>query len=149
MKALKVARIAYGDYPKAVTALRLYGPRKQSLAGWLEQAGTFYSNLAADSALAGSLARYGYDAARLAEGAALVEAVKARSQEKTIGSGTVQASTAERDRRLRDLDAYVSELRTIARVAFYEEPQELEKLGVLVLNAPRRPMKAAEPEPAK
>jgi len=60
--------------------------------------------------------------------------VRQRTQAKVQGSGTAQASTAARDKKLRELDAWVSELRTIARVAFYENPQELEKLGVMALN---------------
>jgi hypothetical protein len=150
-KALKVARVAFGEDPKAIAALKLYGPRKQSLAGWLEQAGTFYANLASDSGLALRLARFGYDAAKLAAESARVEAVREKSQAKAQGTGTAQASTASRDKKLRELDVYVSELRTIARVAFYEEPQELEKLGVMALNGPRRAKKTASeaPVPAK
>jgi hypothetical protein len=150
MKALKVARVAFGEEPKAIAALKLYGPRKQSLAGWLEQAETFYSNLAADSALSGRLLRYGYASAKLGAEAASIEAVRQRTQAKVQGSGTAQASTAARDKKLRELDAWVSELRTIARVAFYESPQELEKLGLMALNAHRRAKKAeAAPASAK
>jgi hypothetical protein len=143
IKTLKVARVAFGDDQKAIAALKLYGPRRQSLAGWLDQALTFYANLAADPSLSGELARFGYDSGKIAAGAAMVEALRQKSQEKAAGTGTAQASTAARDKKLRELDAYVSELRTIARVAFYEEPEELEKLGVLVLNGPRRAKKAA------
>jgi hypothetical protein len=138
IKSLKVARVAFGEDPKAIAALKLYGPRKQSLPGWLEQAGTFYANLAADQPLAKCLARFGYTQAKLAAEAALVEALRSKTRAKAEGVGTAQASTAARDRKLRELDAWVSELRTIARVAFYESPQELEKLGVLALNGPRR-----------
>jgi hypothetical protein len=145
MKALKVARVAFGEDAKAIAALKLYGPRKQSLAGWLEQAQTFYANLAADSSLAGRLKRYGYDQAKLKLEAEAVEAVRLKTLAKVQGSGTAQASTAARDKKLRELDAWVSELRTIARVAFYENPQELEKLGVMALNAPRRAKKAEAP----
>ena len=44
-KTLKLARIALGDDVKGVMALKLMGPRKQSFAGWYDQAGTFYDNL--------------------------------------------------------------------------------------------------------
>ena len=142
MKALKIARIAFGEDPKAIAALKLYGPRKQSVAGWIEQAETFYANLAADPALAGRLRRYGYDSARLGSEAMQVEAVRSKTQEKVQGSGNAQASTAARDKKLRELDTWVSELRTISRVAFYENPQELEKLGVMALNGPRKAKKA-------
>jgi hypothetical protein len=142
MKTLKVARVAFGEDPKAIAALKLYGPRKQSFSGWIDQAGTFYSNLSADPGLAGRLTRYGYDVGRIKAEAASVEAVRERSQAKTLGSGQAQSSTAARDRKLQELDAWVSELRTIARLALYENPQELEKLGVMVMNGPRKAKKA-------
>ncbi len=37
----------------------------------------------------------------------------------------------------------MGELRAIARVAFADEPQKLEKLGIVVLNAPRAKKKTA------
>jgi hypothetical protein len=141
IKALKVARVAFGEDAKAIAALKLYGPRKQSLAGWLEQAQTFYANLAADSGLSGRLLRFGYTSVKLVAEAEAVDEVRQKTQAKVQGSGTAQASTAARDKKLRELDSWVSELRTIARVAFYENPQELEKLGVLALNGPRRAKK--------
>ena len=73
-----------------------------------------------------------------------IDAFGRRMKAKTEGSGTAQASIVARDKKLHELDSWVSELRTIARVAFYEEPQELEKLGVIVLNGPRRSAKRAE-----
>jgi len=142
MKTLKIARVAFGDETKAIAALKLYGPRKQTIAGWLEQAGTLYSNLAGDPALSSRLARFGYSDAKLAAEAALVAEVRSKSQAQIQGSGAAQSATAARDQKLRELDSWVSELRTICRVAFYEKPQELEKLGVLVLNGPRRARKA-------
>jgi hypothetical protein len=144
MKTLKVARVAFGDDPKAIAALKLYGPRKQSVAGWLEQAGTLYANLGSDAKLMEALARFGYGAAKLQAETALVEALRRQTQVKAQGTGAAQAATAARDKKLRELDTWVSELRTICRVAFYESPQELEKLGLMALNGPRRARKAEE-----
>ena len=50
----------------------------------------------------------------------------------------------DRDAKLRELDDWVSNFRSVCRVALYEKPQELEKLGVMVLNVPRRTAKKAE-----
>ncbi|MDA8409340.1 MAG: hypothetical protein M0001_02990 [Treponema sp.] len=138
MKTLKVARIAFGENARAIAALKLYGPRKESLAGWLDQAGTFYANLAADASLGKTLARFGYDRAKLDAEAALVATVRDKGQAKAQGNGTAQSATVARDAKLRELDAWVSDLRAICRVAFYENPQELEKLGVKVRNGSRK-----------
>ena len=56
IKTLKVARVAFGDDLRAIIALKLYGPRKQSTAGWLEQAHGFYAGLSSDKRFAQALA---------------------------------------------------------------------------------------------
>ena len=143
MKTLKVARVAFGEDARAIAALKLYGPRKESMAGWLEQASTFYANLTADANLINRHARFGYDMAKLDAEAALVDAVRGKGQAKAQGNGAAQSATAARDGKIRELDAWVSDLRAICRVAFYENPQELEKLGMKVLNGPRKTARKA------
>ncbi len=143
MKTLKVARLAFGDDAKAVAALKLYGARKETVAGWLEQAGIFYANLEAEPRLAAALSRFGYCAEKLKAEASLVEAVAKSTQVKVKENGAAQAATVARDKKVRELDTWVGELRAIARIAFYEQPQELEKLGIMVRNSPGRPKKAA------
>lgn len=142
VKSLKVARIALAEDAKAVAALKLCGPRKQSVAGWLDQAGTFYANLAADGKLREKLGRFGYGQEKLDAETALVEQVREKSQVKVQGTGNSQAATQARDKKLRELDTWISEFRTICRLAFYETPQELEKLGVMALNSKRSPKKS-------
>ncbi|HUX42861.1 MAG TPA: hypothetical protein VMV83_16965 [Rectinemataceae bacterium] len=134
IKTLKVARVAFGDDVRAITALKLYGPRKQSTAGWLEQAHGFYAGLSSDRRFAQALAHFGYDDAKLAAETALIAEVRNRSQVQVQSNGASQSATAARDAKFRELDVWVSDFRTICRVAFYENPQELEKLGVMVLN---------------
>jgi hypothetical protein len=144
MKTLKVARVAFADDILAADALKLYGPRKQSLSGWLDQVSTFYSNLRTGSRLAPKMLRFGYGLERLQAEASLVDELRRKIQAQAKESGEAQCATVERDRKLRELDTWVSELSAIARVAFHGSPQELEKLGLLVPSAPRR-RKASAP----
>ncbi len=147
MKALKVARVAFAEDAMASATLKLNGPRKQSMSGWIDQAATFYANLAPGSALAPKMLRFGYDVAKLRRESDLVEALRAKLQVQAKETGEAQAATAERDAKLRELDVWVSELKAIAKVAFHETPQNLEQLGLLSLNEPRR--KKAPAAPAK
>ena len=149
MKTLKVSRVAFADDAAAVAALKLGGPRKQSLAGWVYQATTFYDNLAADARLVRGLARFGYSRAKLEAEGRLVDKLRLEAQAQVQQTGGAQASTAARDAKMRELDAWVSDFRTICRVALYESPQELEKLGVMVLNGPRRAAAKAQWAAAK
>ena len=144
MKTLKVSRVAFGGDAGAVAALKLYGPRMQTISGWMDQATTLYANLASDARLSAGLVRFGYSAAKLEVEKALVEDLRLEIQAQAQKTGDAQSTTAARDVKLRELDTWISDFRTICRVAFYENPQELEKLGVLVLNGPRHAIKKAK-----
>jgi len=143
IKTLKVARIAFGDEPRAGAALKLSGLRKQTVTGWLDQASTFYANLS--EGFAAGLSRFGYTAAKLAAEAALVERVRQTLHSQAKESGEAQQATLDRDAQVASLDTWISELRGIARVAFADQPQRLESLGIRVLNAPRQKKKASSP----
>jgi len=141
IKTLKIARIAFDADGRADTALKLSGPRKQSVDGWLDQASTFYANLAADQTLGDGLRLYGYTAAKLNAEAVLVERVRQTLQIQAREAGEARKATSDRDQKLAELRAWVKKFRTVVKVAFSEDPQELEKLGIVVLNAPRRKKK--------
>ena len=55
-RTLKLCRIAFRDQTKAQNTLGLYGSRKKSLSGWIEQATTFYINLLGTADLMAALA---------------------------------------------------------------------------------------------
>ena len=63
IKTLKVSRVAFGGDSGTVAALKLYGPRKLTIAGWMDQATTLYANLSSDTRLSAGLVRFGYNAA--------------------------------------------------------------------------------------
>ncbi|HOX32825.1 MAG TPA: hypothetical protein PLB91_10860 [Spirochaetales bacterium] len=146
MRSLKVARVAFSEDALASGSLKLYGPRKQSAAGQIDQAATFYANLLADPKLAAKMRRFGYDAAKLRAESELLEALRAKLLAKAKESGEAQAATVERNAKLRTLDAWVSDLRAICKVAFYGSREELEKLGLASVPAGRR--KKAAPQAA-
>ncbi|MBU0927082.1 MAG: hypothetical protein KKA67_04995 [Spirochaetes bacterium] len=139
-KTLKLARIALGDDAKGVTALRLMGARKQSLAGWYEQAGTFYENILKEPRFVSRMEGFGYTKDKLKTEKTVVDGVMKKFRAREGELGQALASTTARDRKLKDLDAWVSTLRAVCEVAFYDQPEELEKLGPL---APTRKRKAS------
>lgn len=145
MKSLKVARVAFSEDALASGSLKLYGPRKQSAVGQIDQAATFYANLLADRKLAAKMKRFGYDEAKLRAESALLESLRSKLQAKAKETGEAQAATVERDGKLRALDAWVSDLRAICKVAFYGSREELEKLGIASVAAARKRKPAAEP----
>lgn len=137
MKTLKVARVAFRDKIKADKAIMLYGDRKQSLSGWLEQARAFYSNILNDPEMLAIIGEYGYTPEKLKEEALLLDEVTAKHLEQKKEIGEAQESTQARDKKLDELAIRLSGLRAIAKVALDENPQSLEKLGILARTTPK------------
>jgi hypothetical protein len=137
MKTLKIARVAFKDKVKADKATMLYGNRKQSLSGWLEQARAFYSNILNDPGILTVIGEYGYTPEKLKEESALIDQVTAKHLEQKKESGEAQEATETRDRKLDELASRISGLRAVAKVALDENPQMLEKLGILARKAPK------------
>ncbi len=130
MRALKIARVALKGKQRAKAALMLGGERKQSLSGWLEQAGAFYTNLLADAGLMAEMANFGYDQPKLEAEAALIGAVVEANLAQEEEKGEAQEATQLRDAKLDELDAWIADFKAIAQVALEEHAQWLEKLGM-------------------
>lgn len=135
MKTLKVARVAFKDIVKADKATMLFGARKVSLSGWLEQAKAFYANILSDPQLVTIMTGYGYTTEKLQSEAALVDQVAAKNLQQKKEIGEAQAATEARDKKIDELAAFVSDLRAIAKVALDDNPQQLEKLGIVVRSS--------------
>lgn len=131
MRYIKVARIALKEKRGATATLALDGPRKRSLAGWLAQARQFYANAQADTAVLAALGQFGVTGEKLAAGQAQVDEVEALAAAQKKETGEAQQATQARDAALEALDAWMSDFVAIARIALEENPQWLEKLGVL------------------
>ncbi|MGE5582545.1 MAG: hypothetical protein ACM3X9_08385 [Bacillota bacterium] len=131
MKTLKIARVSFKDNVKAYKAMILYGDRKQSLSGWLEQAKALYSNILNDPGMLAVIGEYGYTPEKLKEEEALIDQVTAKHLEQKKEIGEAQEATQNRDKKLDELAMRISGLRAVAKVALDENPQMLEKLGIL------------------
>ena len=129
MRSIKVARIAFKNDEKARTALILGGTRKVSLAGWLDQSRTFYANLLEDQGFVDAMARFGYNRKKLEAESSLVQEVSRANLAQEREKGDAQKATEVRDDKLDALADWISDFRAIARVAFEDDPQMLEKLG--------------------
>lgn len=136
MKTLKIARVAFQDHPKADKAVVLFGRRKESLSGWLAQAQTFYANILKDTDLMNALALYGYTTEKLQQESDLLSQITVKNQQQKKEMGEAQASTQARDEKIDELAKWISNLRAVAKVALADDPQQLEKLGILARTSP-------------
>jgi hypothetical protein len=131
MRYLKVARVALKNDTGAWQKLDLNGERKQTLSGWLKQARQFYAGALGDATLLTKLGECGITLAKLTAGSAQVDSVEAASVTQAKERGEAQDATKARDAALESLDDWMSDFIAIARVALEDQPQLLEKLGII------------------
>lgn len=130
MRHLKVARVALQNGRGTAQKLHLDGRRKSTLPDWIKQARSFYENALANGEVQAALGRFGITSEQLERGQAQVDAVAAANAVQEREKGEAQNATEKRDAAVDALDAWMSDFRTIARIALEDQPQQLEKLGV-------------------
>ena len=155
MNAVIVARIAFKNDVAAQSTLQITGPRSLTVNGLLDQAEVFYSNLLANPEMQTPMQnydiirehpgygpkrisddlnneKYGYVETKLQEEQAMMEAARQAYLVQYKEKGDAQAATKARDAKLDKLNTWVYDFKTIARIALKDEPQKLERLGILV-----------------
>ena len=135
MRHLKVARVAFDEDQPARGALRLDGRRKQVLSKWLEQTRLFYRNALNDADYQAALSEYNITEDDLRAGLEKIDAVETADVRQEKEKSEAQRATDERDEAIDALDAYMSKFRDIARVAFEDDPQQLEKFTITAPSA--------------
>lgn len=134
MRLVKLTRVALKNNPEAASILGLHGDRKRSLSGWFAQAQQFYDGLAAHPEITAKLTAYGITADKLAAARAEYSALRAAHNAPSHERGAAQQATATRDAAFDALDEWMSDFIAIAKIALEDEPQLLEKLGILAYS---------------
>ena len=135
MRHLKVARVAFDEDRPARSTLRLDGRRKKVLGKWLRQTRLFYRNALNDTDYQAALSEYNITEDDLRAGLEKIDAVEAADVRQEKEKSEAQAATDERDEAIDALDAYMSKFREIVRVAFEDDPQQLEKFTITAPSA--------------
>lgn len=132
MRHLKIGRVAFKNHHHLLMTAELIGERKATYTGWLGQARIFYDVALEKPVAAPLLANFGLSADILTAARATVESVHALKIDQIHKSGDAQEATDMRDRVIEILDAWVSDLVAMARIALADSPQLLEKMGIKV-----------------
>ena len=131
-KLLKIARIVLEKERNSYLGLGLAGRRKRSMSGWLNQAQTFYNNALAQEDVLETLGRYGITKKDFQDGKKEVEVVQKANNKYLREIGDAQQATIERDEAIDSMEDWMGDFISIARIAFDEDPQYLEKMGVVI-----------------
>lgn len=102
----------------------------QSLAALLERARVIYGAISADPELGAAFAAVGYGAERLAAEQARVAELEAAASAQAQRKAEARQAVVEQGAALAALDAWISRMRIIARVALRDRPDLQAKLGL-------------------
>lgn len=129
---LKFAKLALRKTVGAADKLHFGGKRKVSFTGWYEQALAFYTVLRAESAYLQKLARFKITDEKLAENETEVRNCLLLLKKQDKEQGEAQQATKERDAAFEEISDWYDEFETVAKIAFTETPQLMEKMGIVV-----------------
>ncbi|NIM11977.1 MAG: hypothetical protein GTO45_07655 [Candidatus Aminicenantes bacterium] len=127
----EVARIALKGNVDALQALGLKGKRSKGLGKWIQQAKHFYNNALASPTILEAFARYNVTPEDLQNGLQMILEVETADTRQERAKGDAQKATEVRDAAFKELRECMSEFYRIAKLAFADDRQQLEKLGIV------------------
>lgn len=110
-------------------ALGLEGRRKNDFFEWLAQAEMFYNNVAP---IMPTLKKYNVTDAEIAEARMLLIKVVEAYQKRNREASEAKVATRLRNDAIRELDSWMKRFKQTAQLAFADEPQHLETLGLII-----------------
>jgi hypothetical protein len=132
IRHLTLARVAYEHQVGRHVQLGLSGKRQRTHDGWQLQAEQFYTAALKDPIIQAELATVGITLASLQAVQGMVEGVAAAWHAKEKEYGEALAATQTRNAALKTLQDAYSNLIVVARVAFADDLQKLERMGIVV-----------------
>lgn len=138
----QTARKAFHKDQAKLAILGLTGPEPDSTAGFLKAAKTLFDN-AKTPAIQAVLGEYGYTTEFLASERAKIDAFDQSDQSQEAAKGTSEGATSTQNKKLADLNEWVSIYLGIAEIALRDRPDLQEKIGIKVRNQKTAAQRAA------
>ncbi len=131
-KDRKKAKIVYKDKLDVLTNLRIKDNIPRRMANTMDSINIFYETLNDDAALRAPLARLKFTDEVLAEHIALFQETQKAYSAYTEEKGETQDATKAKNKAIHELEEWVSEFFSIAKIALEDHPQLLESLAKFV-----------------
>jgi len=126
----RLAAVVFKGDAQHQTDLRLSERKPQVFNPWYQQARHFYATLLADAAAQTQLARYKITPASLQAAQSQAEQAMALNSVQEQEKGEAQNTTQHRDEAIEALDDWLSDFKTVAKIALEDTPQLLEALNL-------------------
>lgn len=130
MKFLKIARIAFDQHIEARESLMLEGIRERIFEKWFHQVDVFCNNILGNSEYWPFLEQYGIKSKDIEGLKALLVELRVLADQTLKLTGQVKMITEKKRNQTIHVQNWVSDYIKIARIAFEDAPQDLEKLGI-------------------
>ena len=127
----QVARAAFARDKAKLAVLGLNAAMPKALPLFLTMATALFDNAGHTAEIAETLKGYGYGADKLAKERAKIVELSAADQSQESAKGAAQQATFEQNRAMEALDYWMGGFVKVAKVALRDQPQLLEKLGIL------------------
>lgn len=132
MTTLRLCRIALKNKPGALHSIAATGTRKRSLTGFIDNARMLYNNLLTQTKYMDAVTSFGITNTKLDKGLSQIDELEGAYQDFLKEKGEAQNNTVLRDNAFDELYDWYSDFRATARIALQNEPQLLEKLGIVI-----------------
>jgi len=129
MRHLSIVRLDLDPQSEYWDVLKIKGPRKQTISGWLGQVTAFYDNIGRVQDI---LDKHGITEAEVAQAKAMIEAIDAYQVRQSKGKSERQQASVESRKALKAMQKWRSDFFYIARHALQDNKQQLEALGQVV-----------------
>jgi hypothetical protein len=146
----KIARIAFRNKIEGMSLIPV-NTKIVVYSEWKIPASAFFNGILSSEILCEEMAKFGVSSEMLNNEINNLSSLELLSQKRFIEEGEAQTATENRNRKFNQLRQYCSDLRTIAKIALDDNPQQLEKMGISINKSihKKAASKQTVPEPAK
>ncbi len=131
-RTMKLVKVMSRNDEDLQDRIHLSNGKSVAIEKWFENAIDFYRSVLNEAEFLGKLAQFKATSERLESEREAVRSLKLLHDDAMKEKGEAQEATRVRNANLDSLEDYCIELRTLAELALEEQPQLMEKLGILV-----------------
>lgn len=125
----KKAKIVFKDEPATLKILALNGSIATRVLSLLEEIGIFYTELDKDTAFKTAVQKLKITPEHITQQLVKLDEVRTLYAQYTTEKGESQQATKDKNQAFAELEKWIREFHTIAKIVFEDKPQLLESLG--------------------
>jgi hypothetical protein len=134
LRLVKISKLALEGDEDSIKDLGISGQRKETYDGWTNEALTFFSTALASPDILAVLEPKGITVDSLTAGLQMVEDLDPLYTDQKNKIGLAQVATDSKTKKMDELFAWINKVIQYSRIAFEDDPQQLERFDVTVYS---------------